>query len=104
MEFEVKNRVTGAVQFTAQIEADESTPYSVKLGLAQGQPVGCQPAQGQPVGCRPVGCRPVGWGVRVSGDLAFTSSLFRAGLYRQEEREIKDVYGDRLQAHDRAGI
>jgi uncharacterized protein YjbI with pentapeptide repeats len=34
MKFEVKSRFTGAVQFTAEIECDESESYSVKLGLA----------------------------------------------------------------------
>ena len=32
--FEVKNRWTGNVQFTAEIECDESAAYSIKLGLA----------------------------------------------------------------------
>jgi hypothetical protein len=34
MKFEVKNRFTGAVQFTAEIECDEATSRSIKLGLA----------------------------------------------------------------------
>ena len=34
MQFEIKNRWTGAVQFTAEIEADENTPLSIKVGLA----------------------------------------------------------------------
>ncbi len=34
MKFEVKSRFTGAVQFTANIECNESESYSVKLGLA----------------------------------------------------------------------
>ena len=32
--FEIKSRLTGAVQFTANIECDESESYSIKLGLA----------------------------------------------------------------------
>ena len=32
--YEVRNRLTGAVQFTAQIECDENTSVSVKIGLA----------------------------------------------------------------------
>ena len=32
--FDVKNRVSGAVQFTAEIEASEEELYGVKLGLA----------------------------------------------------------------------
>jgi len=31
---EVKNRITGLVQFTAEIECDEDAPVSLKLGLA----------------------------------------------------------------------
>ncbi len=34
MKFEVKNRFTGEVQFTAEIEANESSSYGLKLGLA----------------------------------------------------------------------
>jgi hypothetical protein len=34
MKFEITNRLTGAVQFTAEIECDESTNHSVKVGLA----------------------------------------------------------------------
>jgi hypothetical protein len=34
MKFEVKSRWTGAVKFTAEIKADESTPKSIKIGLA----------------------------------------------------------------------
>ena len=34
MQFEVRNRFTGAVQFTAEIEATADTPLGVKLGLA----------------------------------------------------------------------
>ena len=34
MKFEIKNRFTGAVQVTAEIECDENAIYSVKLGLA----------------------------------------------------------------------
>jgi uncharacterized protein YjbI with pentapeptide repeats len=34
MKFEVKSRFAGAVQFTADINCDESESYSVKLGLA----------------------------------------------------------------------
>jgi uncharacterized protein YjbI with pentapeptide repeats len=34
MKFEVKNRLTGSVQFTADIQCDETESYSVKLGLA----------------------------------------------------------------------
>ena len=34
MKFEIKNRWTGSVQFTADIEATEDTPLSVKIGLA----------------------------------------------------------------------
>lgn len=34
MEFEVKNRYTGNVQFIAEIECDEKTSYNVKFGLA----------------------------------------------------------------------
>ncbi len=35
MKFEVKNRWTGDVQFTAEIDcSEENTPYSIKLGLA----------------------------------------------------------------------
>ena len=34
MKFEVKNRYTGNVQFVAEIDCDESTGYSIKLGLA----------------------------------------------------------------------
>jgi hypothetical protein len=34
LKFEVKSRFTSAVQFTAEIECDESEAYSVKLGLA----------------------------------------------------------------------
>ena len=32
--FEVRNRFTNAVQFTAQIACDPGAPYGVKLGLA----------------------------------------------------------------------
>jgi uncharacterized protein YjbI with pentapeptide repeats len=34
VKFEVKSRITGAVQFTADIKCDESESYSVKMGLA----------------------------------------------------------------------
>ena len=34
MKFEIKNRWTGKVQFTAEIAADDLTPYGVKVGLA----------------------------------------------------------------------
>ena len=34
MKFEIKNRWSGEVQFTADIKADENTPLSVKIGLA----------------------------------------------------------------------
>ena len=34
MQFEIKSRWTGAVIFTAEIEADENTSTSIKLGLA----------------------------------------------------------------------
>jgi len=34
MKFEVRNRWSGEVQFVAEIEADENTPVSIKLGLA----------------------------------------------------------------------
>jgi len=34
MKFDIHNRWTGDVQFTAEIDANESTPRSVKLGLA----------------------------------------------------------------------
>ena len=34
MKFEIKNRWTGVVQVTTEIECDESESYSVKLGLA----------------------------------------------------------------------
>jgi len=34
MKFEIKNKFTGAVQFTAEIEADENTSTSLKIGLA----------------------------------------------------------------------
>ena len=34
MQFEIRNRFTGAVQFTAEIEANENTPLSIKIGLA----------------------------------------------------------------------
>ncbi len=34
MKFEVKNRSTGSVQFTAEIQCDETESYPVKLGLA----------------------------------------------------------------------
>jgi uncharacterized protein YjbI with pentapeptide repeats len=34
MKFEVKNRFTGALQFTAEIECDEGASTSLKLGLA----------------------------------------------------------------------
>ena len=34
MQFEIKSRWTGAVIFTAEIEADESASASIKLGLA----------------------------------------------------------------------
>ena len=34
MKFEIKNRWTGNVQFTAEIEADDQTPVSIKIGMA----------------------------------------------------------------------
>jgi uncharacterized protein YjbI with pentapeptide repeats len=34
IKFEVKNRFTGAVQFTAEIDCDKDAPASIKLGLA----------------------------------------------------------------------
>jgi len=34
MRFEVRNRFTGDVQFTAEIEADDGTPFSIKIGRA----------------------------------------------------------------------
>jgi len=34
MKFEIKNRWTGNVQFTAEIDASDDTPTSVKIGLA----------------------------------------------------------------------
>lgn len=34
MKFDIKSRWTSKVIFTAEIDADENTPYSVKLGLA----------------------------------------------------------------------
>ena len=34
MQFEVKNRFTGAVQFTAEIECADGAPHSIRLGQA----------------------------------------------------------------------
>jgi hypothetical protein len=34
MKYEIKNRWTRAVKFTAEIDADENTPLGVKIGLA----------------------------------------------------------------------
>jgi len=34
MKFQIKNRWTGSVIFTAEIDADESAPRSIKLGMA----------------------------------------------------------------------
>ena len=34
MKFEIKNRWTGAVQVTAEIECEEGAEHSIKLGLA----------------------------------------------------------------------
>jgi hypothetical protein len=34
MQYSIRNRFTGAVQFTAEIDCDESAPGSVKAGLA----------------------------------------------------------------------
>ena len=34
MKFEIKNRFTGEVQFTAEIEVDENTSLDMKIGLA----------------------------------------------------------------------
>ena len=34
MKFEVKNSRSGAVQFTAEIDATDETEHSAKLGLA----------------------------------------------------------------------
>lgn len=34
MQFEIKNRWTGAVQFVAEIDATEDTLLSVRIGLA----------------------------------------------------------------------
>ena len=34
MKFEIKNRFTGDVQFTAEIDATDETPCSIKIGLA----------------------------------------------------------------------
>ena len=34
MKFEIKNRFSGEIQFTAEIEAGDDTPTSVKIGLA----------------------------------------------------------------------
>jgi hypothetical protein len=34
MKFDIRNRFTGEVQFTAEIECDEAAPTSIKLGLA----------------------------------------------------------------------
>ena len=34
MQFEIKNRWSGAVQFTAEIECADNTPYSMRVGLA----------------------------------------------------------------------
>ncbi|MGN6772504.1 MAG: DUF5758 domain-containing protein [Rhizobiaceae bacterium] len=34
VKFEIKNRWTGDVQFTAEIEADDNTSFGVKVGLA----------------------------------------------------------------------
>ena len=34
MQFEIKTRFTGAVQFTSEIDATEDTPLSVKIGLS----------------------------------------------------------------------
>lgn len=34
MEFKITNRFTGCVVFTAQIEATENTPLSIRLGMA----------------------------------------------------------------------
>ena len=34
MQFQIRNIFTGDVQFTAEIEADENTPLSIKIGLA----------------------------------------------------------------------
>ncbi len=34
MQFEIKNRFTGAVQFTAEIDATDDTPLSLKIGLS----------------------------------------------------------------------
>ena len=34
MQFQIRNLFTGDVQFTAEIEADENTPLSIKIGLA----------------------------------------------------------------------
>ena len=34
MKFEIKNRYTGEVKFTAEIDANEDTPIGIKIGLA----------------------------------------------------------------------
>ena len=34
LKFEVRSRWTGDIQFVAEIEADENTPFGIKLGLA----------------------------------------------------------------------
>ena len=34
MQFEIKNRFTGAVQFTAEIDSTDDTPLSIKIGLS----------------------------------------------------------------------
>ena len=34
MKYEIKNHITGAVQFTAEIDADENTSIGIKVGLS----------------------------------------------------------------------
>ena len=66
MQFDIRNRYTGAVQLTAEIDCAEDAPASVKTGLAViwaaikdgGQPAQGRPEQGRPDGANLSGGRP----------------------------------------------
>ena len=77
IKFEIRNRWTGDLQFTAEIEAEESSPIGYKIGLA------------------------VKWAIGNKADLR-SADLYGANLYGANLRSA-DLYGADLRSADLYG-
>ena len=69
MKFDIKNRFTGAINFTAEIDCDEDTSISIKLGLA------------------------VIWGIKNNANLSY-ANLSSANLSSADLRHANLSYAD----------